>query len=198
MVVLASMILLCSQTKPQVQDEPMPKHPQPEIKKENNKIEIKPETPNRSLNRTSVWNYEGWGNNPEDYLKGEDMFSVESGDYYYKKVIGSASHRAIELNSPSYMQSTCKINAGKQNHNSILESMYNSVLVDRINEKKNENIKQLVELSSDIRVEPLLCRAIGKGATFTQCECVVYIQYKGGKEEAYKDIQRRLEVGVDE
>ncbi len=197
--VIISLLLFCSQTKPQIQDEqPIQKSSPLEDKKEEVEKEINTETKDRSLNRrVSVWNHEGWAGKPEDFLNGEDMFSIESGDHYYKKAIGSASSRSIELNSPSYMQSTCKINASKNNLNSTLESLYKSVLIDRENEEKNGNIKKLIDVSGDLEARPLLCRPIGKGAKFTECECIVYIYYKGGKEEAYKDIRRRLEIGVD-
>lgn len=157
---------------------------------------------NKENIKFSVWNREGWGGEPDKYINGEDRFLIESGEYYYKRVFAKPTARSVELNSPSYMQSTCKINASRYNLDAILESMYMSVVIDKLDKEKNEHITSLVDSGNDLKadVNSLVCRPMEDENWASGCECVIYVHYKGGKEAVYKETQnnKELKSKVDE
>ncbi|MCB1176723.1 MAG: hypothetical protein KDK36_03995 [Leptospiraceae bacterium] len=130
----------------------------------------------------STWNVSGWNIDPEMIKKNEipgNPVSMEK-DWFYFFASGKALDRAVELKSPSYMKSSCKISAIKENKNEI----FKNALVSANEKWKNSPLidSKVKEIFDTEKLDSLVCKATDEEKSYKTCECVIYFMYKGGKE----------------
>lgn len=138
-------------------------------------------------NKFSAFSYVGWGVDPSFVQKGELPLRPVEKDWFYMVVPGRAIARSIELNSPTYMQSSCKLSALKENQKKLFQS---AVLSANPKWKDAPDLeKKSFDLLSKEKTEALICKPTGDlGANYKTCECLIYVMYKGGKDELVKKI----------
>ncbi len=138
-------------------------------------------------NKLSVFSYVGWGVNPSFVEKGELPLGPAEKDWFYMVVPGKAIPRSIELNSPTYMQSSCKLSAMKENQKKLYQD---AVLSANAKWKGAPDLeKKSFDLLSKEKTEALVCKPTGDmGANYKSCECLIYVMFKGGKEELAKKV----------
>jgi hypothetical protein len=123
---------------------------------------------------------DGWGVNPRELANAKDVKSLSESNWYTKKYSGKASSRAIELKSPSYMESSCKLAVKKENSKPLIESSYSSLGVDL----KPEAISLLSAkiTKEDLKnIEVNNCIPTSPEKTFSECECSLSYKVEGGK-----------------
>lgn len=127
-----------------------------------------------------TWGYTGWGIDPENIQNPIIPTGKEKLDWFYMIAPGKALSRSIEINSPSFMESTCKLSAVKDNQNKLLEETLASVNLkvrtDADLRKKGE------EILKDTEKGTALCRPTGEAEKYTTCDCVIFLKYDGGKQ----------------
>ncbi len=135
-----------------------------------------------------VWGYSGWGVSPNKIQNPVNLSKEEKLEYFYMVAGGKALSRAIEVDSHSFMESTCKISALKDNHDKLITQAILSV-----NPKFAQDsafLKKAKDSFFDSKKSELAyCRPTGTGEKYSTCDCVIYINYEGGKEALEKSLQ---------
>ncbi|MEM7179526.1 MAG: hypothetical protein AAF518_01330 [Spirochaetota bacterium] len=133
------------------------------------------------------WGYEGWGGRPDLLSSGGNPGDATDKNWYYKTVTAEASQRARELKSPSYIEFTCKNTARKDKSSKLLDSLYASVVDNPADLERNQKIKDvLVKAKPNVKVAS--CRSLANDVVFSKCECTLYLEYQGGKENIKKKV----------
>lgn len=148
--------------------------------------EIKPPIIEEKV-KTGKWGHEGWGGNPEILMSGGNIEESSEKNWFYKVVSSEASDRAKKLKSPSYIEFTCKNSARKDKSNELIDSLYSSIVENPANLEENQKIKNYI-LNSKTGVKVANCRSTSKDINFSTCECILYIEYQGGKEIIKKKV----------
>lgn len=135
-----------------------------------------------------TWGYNGWGVSPDKIQNPISLSKDEKMEYFYMVGGGKAFPRAVEVDSQSFMESTCKLSALKENTDQIMSLAILSV------EPKAAQNKALMdkskELLKSLQPQNAYCRATGAGDKYSTCDCVLYIKYEGGKEALAKEVQK--------
>lgn len=141
----------------------------------------------RNLSNISGLSYTGWGVDPELVEKGQIPLAPLEKNWFYSNASGKALSRAVEMNSPTYMQTTCKLSAIKENQ----KRLYKEAVISA-NSKWNSlpDVEQKAfDLLSKEKTDSVLCKPTGDlGANYKTCECLIYVMFKGGKEELAKKL----------
>lgn len=131
-----------------------------------------------------VWGYSGWGVGPEKIQNPISLSKEEKLEYFYIVGGGKALPRAIEVDSHSFMESTCKLSALKENQEALFLKAVQSA------DSKAAKNTALLEKSKEIFKESFpkvaYCRPTGTNDKYTTCDCVIYIFFEGGKEALTK------------
>jgi hypothetical protein len=123
----------------------------------------------------------GWGPNPEKIKAGTFDISDISQDWFYKKFQSKAVARSIEVKSNSFMESTCKKSALNDNKENIIIAAISSVDPSKVSLSNSfEQDKKNIEIFK--------CVGTGLTYTFSDCECVIFFKYPGGKSELQKKL----------
>lgn len=134
-----------------------------------------------------VWGYSGWGVSPDKIQNPISLSKEEKLDYFYMVVKGKAASRAVEVNSPSFMESTCKLSALKENQEQLISQTIFSTNPKLAQDAAFlEKIKQ--EFFKNSKPSLAYCRGTGTEETYATCDCVIYLFFEGGKEALKKAI----------
>lgn len=123
---------------------------------------------------------DGWGVNPRELANAKDVASLSDTNWYTKKYSGKANSRSIELKSPSYMESSCKLAVKKENGKSLIESSYSSVGVD-IKPESLSALSAKITKEDFKNIEVNNCIPTSPEKTFSECECSLSYKVEGGK-----------------
>lgn len=129
--------------------------------------------------RKLTWGYSGWGVDPAN-LQNPNFQNTTELDWFYIVAPGKALPRAIELDSPSFMESTCKISALKGNQANLIQQAILSV-----NPKASQDIelqKRGEEILQNTEKGTAFCRPTGEAQKYSTCECVIFLKFSGGKQ----------------
>lgn len=133
-----------------------------------------------SSNKELVWGYSGWGVSPDKIQSPLAYSKEEKLEYFYMVASGKALARAIEVDSLSFMESTCKISALKENTDQIM-----SLAILSVNPKAAQDsavMQKGKEALKEIQPNIAYCRPTGSENKYSSCDCVIYIKYVGGQE----------------
>lgn len=126
------------------------------------------------------WGFQGWGGSP-DIVTVKKLSDSDKKDWFYTKVKGKATDRAIALKSPSYIEFTCKNSAKMDNKDYILDSMIGSI-VDSPPSEEAKRIRGKID-NGQLEFNIVECKSEGSETNYSNCECMVYSRFAGGKEE---------------
>lgn len=135
-----------------------------------------------------AWGYNGWGVAPDKIQNPVNLSKEEKLEYFYIVAKGNAIPRAIEVDSHSFMESTCKISALRDNEEELFKQIIFSV-----DPKSAQNTAVLQKAKSKLftskKGEIAYCRPTGTGDKYTTCDCVIYLKYEGGRETLKKELK---------
>lgn len=131
-----------------------------------------------------VWGYSGWGVSPDKIQNPISLSKDENLEYFYMVAGGKALPRAIELDSQSFMESTCKISALRENTDQIMSLAILSVKPKAA--KDSALMQKGKEVLKEKQPNIAYCRPTGSGDKYSTCDCVIYIKYDGGQESLKK------------
>jgi hypothetical protein len=152
----------------------------------------------------SIYEKEGWGGPPETITDGNDPFDDSSKEYFYKRIQSHASAKALELNSPALLLSSCQDAAKLTGFEESFRSFINHYLKENSPEENRgrityNNTSRATHYSCkygpDENKNPVakecrgfikdhglaVCWPKGESKSWATCECLTYIKVEGGQ-----------------
>ncbi len=132
-----------------------------------------------------VWTFQGWGGEPSDLSA--KLETSANKNYFFKKYSSKPSETAVASKSPSFMESSCKMNAIKTNKKKFFTEVYSASLPS---EKVSTGVK--IPSIENKSVESATCKPTGENQSFTSCECLLYVKIDGGKDAVVKKFSESM------
>ncbi|MCB1178478.1 MAG: hypothetical protein KDK36_12910 [Leptospiraceae bacterium] len=157
----------------------------------------------RSFHKT-IYNFSGWGGEPDLISEGEDLSRSSNKDYFYMRIRSKASSASIEKESTALMMTSCQDSAKLYGVEGSYRLFINQVLIDNPPEERRgriiynnmarathysckygpggNNSLEAKECKGFIKDHGIaVCWPIGENNSWSSCECLTYIKVKGGE-----------------
>jgi hypothetical protein len=126
-----------------------------------------------------AWGYKGWGIDPENIQNPTIPTGKEQLNWFYLIAPGKALPRAIEVDSPSFMEKTCALSAIKDNQSKLIQEAALSIFPK--NKDNADFLKKAEDLLANSDKGSAMCRPTGEGEKYNTCDCVIFLKFEGGK-----------------
>jgi hypothetical protein len=152
-----------------------------------------------------ITKFQGWGGAPDAVESGQSLSENDKKEFYYLKVKARASAKSIENKSESMMQITCQDSARLTGVDKIFATFMDAYFLEKAPEEKrgtvkleypDKNISYTCKYSPDEKNQKIInreCKGIireqgiygcwaGASNSWSDCECLTYMKFPGGKE----------------